>query len=105
MSLNRPPVTPWTAHDGTIAAGGTAQQLMPINNNRVGVFIQNLHATETMAVKFQSGNGTDAALNSPGNIMVPAGAQLYINEYVDPGLVSIVAATTGHPFTAKEWGS
>ena len=105
MSLNRPPVTPWTDHSGTIAVAATAQQLMPVNINRIGVLIQNQHATEAMWVRFQSVTGTDAAPAQPSIQIPPAGGQLLIPEYADPGLVSIYAASATHPFTAKEWGS
>ncbi len=105
MSLNRPPVTAWSDHSGTIAVGGTAQQLMPVNNNRIGCVIQNQHATEVLWVRFQSANGTDAAAAEPSIQIPAAGGQFFMSEYADPNLVSVYAATSGHPFTAKEWGS
>ncbi len=105
MSLNRPPVTPWTDHSGTITVGGTAQPLMPVNNSRIGALIQNQHATEVLWVRFQSVTGTDAAAAEPSIQIPAAGGQFLMPEYADPGLVSVYAVTTGHPFTAKEWGS
>jgi hypothetical protein len=105
MSLNRPPVFPWTDHSGTIAVAATAQQLMPINNNRTGILIQNQHATEVLWVRFQSVTGTDAAAAQPSIQIPAAGGILMIPEYADPGLVSVYAASAGHAFTAKEWGS
>jgi hypothetical protein len=104
MSLNRPPVTPWTDHSGVLAAAATAQQLMPANIARIGVLIQNQHATEVMWVRFQSVTGTDASAAEP-SIQIAAGATFFMSEYADPGLVSIYAASINHPFTAKEWGS
>jgi hypothetical protein len=105
MSLNRSPVFPWTDHSGTIAVGGTAQQLMPANSNRAGVLIQNQHATEALWVRFQSVTGTDASAAEPSIQIPAAGGQFLLPEYADPSLVSVYAVTTGHPFTAKEWGS
>jgi hypothetical protein len=77
---------------------------MPVNNGRIGVFIHNLDATEDLTVKPNSTNGTDAAIGAVGTIVIPAKTTLLFSSYADPGLWSIVATTTGHKFTAKEWG-
>lgn len=105
MSLNRPPVTPWTDHSGTIAVAATAQQLMPVNTSRIGMLIQNQHATEVLWIKLASANGTDAAAAQPCIQIPPAGGTFLVPEYADPGIVSIFATSATHPFTAKEWGS
>ena len=101
MSLNRPPTFNWTDHSYTIQVGGTSQQLMPANGQRVGVIIQNLHATEAMWVKF---GGGVAAASTPGSYQIAAGATLQIPEYCDPGQIVVVAATATHPYSAAEWG-
>lgn len=91
-------------HSGTITTGGTAQQLLPANPQRSGWFIQNQHASEVLYV-YELGVPTSWAAGS-GAIAVAAGA-FYPNSAsatgVSIGQVEIYAATTAHPFCAREW--
>lgn len=81
---------------GTITAGGTAQQLMPLWQGRHGCIVQNLSATDLWI----NDQGTAAA--AAPSIKVPAGAQFVC---VGPtgAVLSIFGATTAQPFAAREW--
>lgn len=92
---------PAVAGDGTIAAGGTAQAMfasvVPVN----GYWIANPDASEDLWI---SDSGT-AAANAVGSLCIPP-RQVYETPigYKPPGTaISIVAATTGHKFTARRY--
>ena len=84
---------------GTITAGGTAQLLfsgaVPVN----GFSVQNNHASETMWVNDNGTAGTNAGFQ------VVSGGGIYTTPvgYKPMGAVSIEAASTSHPFTARRW--
>ena len=87
-----------TDRSGTITAGGAAQTLAASNAIRKYLFIQNLHATEALWLNF-----TTAAVESQPSISIPAGGSFVMEaSFVSPELVSVIAATTTHPFAAKE---
>jgi hypothetical protein len=88
-----------TDRSGTITLGGTAQPLMAANPNRKGYLIQNNSA----GVLWFNELGVAAVLAAP-SISIAAGA-LY--QSPSPGAsalaISIIGATTGQAFTAREW--
>ena len=87
-----------TDRSGTITAGGTAQQLAAANTNRRYLLIQNEHATETLWFNF-----TTTATAAEPSFQIPAGGSFVMEAgYISTEAVSVIAATTGHPWTAKE---
>ena len=86
---------------GTITLGGTAQTLFggrkPIN----GFEVVNPHATEDLWIS----DTAIAAANAAGSIRVVANGGSYTTPtgYQPQGPVSVIAATTGHAFTARFW--
>ncbi len=90
-------ITP-TDRSGSITAGGTAQQLMAANPSRRAWSIQNTSSGDLWVNEI----GGTALLASP-SIQVPAGA-LYESpaSYASPSAISIIGATTGQTFTARE---
>jgi hypothetical protein len=86
-----------TDRSGTIAAGGTAQQVAAANATRKYLFFQNNSDTD-MWINF----GVVAVANQP-SILVKAGAN-YENpaHFCQNALISVMCATTGKTFTAKE---
>lgn len=81
---------------GTIAAGGTAQQLFAANPTRKMMIIQNpVAATETLQIMFGASNAGRLDLN-------PGGSYTADGETIENNSVFIVAATTGHAFTAYQ---
>jgi len=88
-----------TDRSGTITLGGTAQTLMAANPLRRGYLIQNNSAGTLWFNEL----GVTAVQASP-SISIAAGA-LY--QSPSPGTsalaISIIGATTGQAFTAREW--
>jgi hypothetical protein len=86
-------------HSYTITLGGTAQLLMAANPNRKGWLIQN-NSAGTLWFNELGGTATQA----PPSLSLAAGA-LYTSP--TPGAssaaISIIGATTGQAFTAREW--
>lgn len=84
---------------GAIAAGGVAQQLMAANAARVGYSIQNQSAGPLYVNELDV-----AAVQSQPSLKIDAG------EYFEnppggcaTGAISIIGATLGQAFTAREW--
>ncbi|MDE2040679.1 MAG: hypothetical protein KGO96_13915 [Elusimicrobia bacterium] len=88
-----------TDRSGTITTGGTAQQLAAANASRKYLVIQNQHATEVLWFNF-----TTTAVQSEPSFQLAAGGGSFVmeGEFVSTEAVSVIAATTGHPWTAKE---
>lgn len=86
--------------EGTITAGGTAQNVFtatPAN----GFEIINPHATETLYIREAAAaaaadNGASIPIGPRGSYVTPFG-------YKPTGDVSAIAATTGHAFIARRW--
>lgn len=96
--MNVPPgVTPLDG-SGTITLGGTAQQLLAVNANRKGYWVQNSSSGDLWISEL-----TTAVASQP-SLKIPAGA-LYesITGAAPTGAISIIGATTGQAFTAREW--
>lgn len=87
-----------TPRNGTITAGGTAQNAMAANVLRKGWCIQNdPAATETLYVQ------TDGAASATAGTAVPAGQQVCNPaSVVTTGVISVFAATTGHRWFGTE---
>lgn len=83
---------------GTIASGGTAQQVFAACESRTYLLVQNLSDT-VMYLDF----GTDAAA-AAGSILLAANGGSYEcpADFCPTQRVSIFCATTGKAFTAKE---
>jgi hypothetical protein len=86
-----------TDRSGTIAAGGTAQTLAAVNASRTYLVIQN-NSTGDLWINF-----TTAAVVSQPSLKLAVGAT-YISDpqFISTELVSIIGATTGQTYTAKE---
>lgn len=87
-----------TDRSGTITTGGTAQQLAPANASRHYLLVVNDSATETMWINFT----TTAVTSEPSIPILANGSFVMESSFVSTEAVSIIAATTGHPWTAKE---
>lgn len=87
----------YTDRSGTVTTGATAQQLMAANSSRRGFFVQN-NSTGILTI---SSVGT--ASTTAGLVLQPG--QLY--EAPSTGVpltaISILGATTGQRFDAREW--
>lgn len=88
-----------TDRSGTITSGGAAQNAMAANTSRKYLFILN-PATATEVLWF---NLTTTATAASPSIQLAAG-QSFVMEagFVSTAAVSVIAATTGHAFTALE---
>ena len=95
-----------TNRSGPITTGGTAQTLAPANGNRRYLLIQNPLSATTQGIATAESlffNFTTAAVAgepsielAPGDIFVMEGSA------ISTELISVIAATTGHKWTAKE---
>ncbi len=88
-----------TNRSGTITTGGAAQNLMPANASRKYLLLQN-PSTATESLWFTE-LGVDAVQAPPSMELQPG--QSYESALDVPvTAISIIAATTGHAFTARE---
>ncbi|MCC6315347.1 MAG: hypothetical protein IT337_15190 [Thermomicrobiales bacterium] len=87
-----------TSRSGTITSGGTAQDLAAANASRRGFAIQNLSTGDLYF------NTEATAVAGQPSFKIAAG-QLYETPIhaVPTGAVSIIGATTGQAFAAREW--
>lgn len=85
---------------GTITTGGTSQVIFAANPNRRYLEIQNV-SDETMYINFGS-----AASASSASYMIAANGGAYINasNYCPTTTITIISATTGKRFVAKQGG-
>lgn len=93
-----PAVGAFTDRSGTIATGGAAQQIAAANTSRKYLLIQNVDTTEDLWVNF----GVAAVANQPSIRLSPYGSLVLEGAFVTTQYVSVIAATTSHPYTAKE---
>ena len=82
---------------GTITTGGTAQTIMPAWKGRHGCSIQNQSIGDLWV------NSTATAVTSQPSILVVAGAEYSCQTPASDGAYSIIGATTGQAFAAREW--
>jgi hypothetical protein len=88
-----------TDKSGTITLGGTAQTLTAINTSRRYMFIMNPPTeSERLWINFT----TTATGASPSIPLDPGASFVFESLYVTTELISVIAATTGHAFIAKE---
>lgn len=93
-----PTASALTDGSGAITTGGTAQQIFAANAARKYLVIQN-HSTDVLWVNF----GVVAVASRPSIEIPPNGGSVtYESNFVPSGLVSIIGATTGDSFTAKQ---
>jgi hypothetical protein len=87
-----------TDGSGTITAGGTAQTVFTSNANRKYFFLQNI-SSGTLWFNFT----TTAVTNEP-SIQLVAGASyaMGIGGYISTEAISIIGASTGQAFVAKQ---
>lgn len=94
----RPSTGTLTDRSGTITTGGTAQQAMAANTSRKYLLIQNISDTN-MWINFT----TTAVQDSPSILLLANGGSLAQEAgFVSTEAVSIICATTGKKWTAKE---
>lgn len=93
-----PTVIAYTDRSGAIAAGNTAQQAMAANAVRKTLIIENVDASEDLWFNF----GVVAVIGQPSFKLLPGGSYSSPSGVVSGQLVSVIAATTGHQYTAKE---
>lgn len=87
-----------TDRSNTITTGGTAQNAMAANTSRKYARITNpVSATESLWVN-DSGTATAA---SPSEELLP-GDQYETGLFAPTNAISVFAATTGHPYVARE---
>ena len=87
-----------TSRSGTIATGGTPQQLMAANAARRGFALQNNSSADLFL------NALGAASNDGQSLRVPSGAFYESSvHHVGVGAVSILGATAGQAFYAREF--
>ncbi len=88
-----------TERSGTITTGGTAQPLAAAHAARRYLIIENVSQTEALWVNFT----TTAVEAEPSIMLAPGGGSLVMDgSFVSTEAISVIAATTAHPFTAKE---
>lgn len=86
-----------TNRSGTITAGATAQTIAAALATRRYFFLQNV-STGDLWVNF----GTTAVAAQPSIKLLPEAVLEYDGGFVPTGLVSLIGATTGQAFVAKE---
>lgn len=87
-----------TDRSGTLTTGGTAEQVAAANTTRRYFMIQNLDASEDMWIDF----GSTAVADQPSIKLVAGEKFIMDGNFVSTQAVSIIAATTGHKWAAKE---
>lgn len=86
-----------TNRSGSITLGGTAQQLAAANTARRYLFVQNISAGDLWI------NFTTTAVADQPSIQMPSGATFDMEgSFVSTEAISIIGATTGQKFVAKE---
>ena len=95
-----------TDRSGSITTGGTAQTLAPANTNRRYLLIQNPLSATTQGIATAESlfiNFTTTAVAGPPSIELAPGDIFVMEGFsVSTELVSVIAATTGHKWAAKE---
>lgn len=88
-----------TNRSGTITIGGTAQQLMAANPSRRGWQLQN----NSSGVLWFNETGSTAVANQPSFALYPGLMYESPVGAASTAAISIIGATTGQAFTAREW--
>lgn len=88
-----------TNRSGTIATGATAQSMMSANSARRYLLIQNpTTGTESFWINFT----TTAVRSQPSIEFAPGVTLVWEGSFIPTEAVSVIAATTGTAFVAKE---
>lgn len=87
----------FTDRSGTITLGGTAQTIAVAQATRKTFIFENL-SSESLWVNF----GIAAVQNQPSFEVLPKGTLRLTSEFISTELISVIGATTGSAFTAKE---
>lgn len=83
---------------GTIAAGGTAQDIYTATETIQYIFVGNpLDETESLYVDF----GRNADDDGSSYELEPGDHLEFSGSWIPTGTISVMAATTGHAYTAK----
>lgn len=88
----------FTDHSSTITAGGSSQEVMTDNVHRRYLFVQNV-SSGRLWVNFA---GTAAVQGQPSILLEPGDSLVMESSFVVVDDVTIIGATTGQAFTAKE---
>lgn len=95
---------------GSITSGGTVQELMPANGNRKGWQVQNTSDTDMYISEVSDAiaAASTPAVTGPSSFLLAPGAMYreymaFDDDQVSTGRISIVGATTGKTFAAREW--
>lgn len=105
--VNTPTPNSCTDMSGTITVGGTAQTISSMLATRQGFLIQNIDTTNTGEALWVRFDGNAAAIETPGSFGLAAGQSIAFpggsiqGACINP--ISVIAATTGHKFSAIEW--
>jgi hypothetical protein len=95
------PVSP-TDRSAKITTGGTAQSLMGSNSTRRGYWFQN-QSTGDLWIN-ELGTAVVLAAGTPQSLQIPAGTYYESPMNGTPtGAISVIGATTGQQFAAREW--
>lgn len=100
------PTGSFTNKSGTIAVGGTSQQITPVNLNRKKIIIENpataagqgIAAAESLFINFTAAAG----VNNGTSIELLPGGSYDSGTTITTEAINVNAATTGHVFIAKE---
>lgn len=83
---------------GSITSGGTAQTLAAANSSRRGFWVQNQSSGDLWI------NTLATAVADQPSLRIPAGSLYESPTGASPvGAISIIGATTGQKFAAREW--
>lgn len=88
----------WTDRSGTITSGGTAQQVAAAKGDRHYLMVENVHVSEDLWFNV----GAVAVAGQPSIRLVGGAVYESPAHFCPSGLVSVIAATTGHGFSIKE---
>jgi hypothetical protein len=87
-----------TDRSGAITSGGTSQTLAAALSTRVYIEIQNI-SDETMYINF----GAAATTDSNSFKIIAGGSYVNPQQFCPTGTITIIGATTGEKFIAKEY--
>lgn len=94
----RPKPGVFTDRSGTITLGGAAQQIAAANTDRRYLLVQNVSTTEDLWMAV----GATAVMAQPSILLGPRQPFSMEDGAIETSSVSVIAATTGHPYTMKE---
>lgn len=87
----------WVDKSGTITLGGTAQTIATVNRGRRYFLLQNV-SSGTLWLNVD----VTAVQTQPSIKLLPDDVLIWEGTFVPAGAISLIGATTGQAFTAKE---